>query len=426
MKPEYDFSHAERGKFQASGPLKLPDTRTDAPWAGPEDSLGRFVSTETQKTLSAYRAQPVHVAEHANEEHDTAHGGYARRQLYELVQNGADALSQAGTGQSILIRLTERFLYCADDGKPIDEAGVTGLMFSHMSSKRDTGEIGRFGVGFKSVLGVTDRPEFFSRSGSIRFDMNQAAERIGHVVPGADRYPVLRLPESIDPSDEAAKDDDLRELMSWATNIIRLPLKYDAFRDLAKQIDEFPPEFLLFVPHVRYLTLECSTGKSREFTLRREGEELELDTGEGCSRWQCWQTTHALCATARQESRTLDDTGKVQIAWAAPLSALSSPGRLCAFFPTQKTSLLAGLLVIAGALPVDVMTVNATGAVFDVLQAQKWPTGEYRWQLAGTDAPAHQGLEVVLGRRDKPGGFAVRITEVIPCDDGLLCKGAGW
>ena len=345
MKQEYDFSGAERGKFgHAGASLKLPARRSEAAWAGPDGALGRFVAAETKKTLDAYRAQPNHVTEHANQEHDTAHGGYAHRQLYELVQNGADALSQAGTGQSILIRLTERFLYCADDGKPIDEAGVTGLMFSHMSSKRGTAEIGRFGMGFKSVLGVTDRPEFFSRSGSIRFDGNQAAERISRVVPGADRYPALRLPESIDPNDEAAEDDDLREFMSWATNIVRLPLKYNAFRDLAKQIGEFPPEFLLFVPHVRYLTLECSSGESREFTLRREGDELELDTGESSSRWRCWERTHTLSDAARQDSRTLDDAGDVRIAWAAPLEALSDPGYFWAFFPTQTACLLAGIL----------------------------------------------------------------------------------
>ena len=345
MKQEYDFSGAERGKFgHASASLKLPAGRGEVAWVGPEGALGRFVAAETKKTLDAYRAQPNHVTEHANQEHDTAHGGYAHRQLYELVQNGADALSQSGTGQSILIRLTERFLYCADDGKPIDEAGVTGLMFSHMSSKRGTAEIGRFGMGFKAVLGVTERPEFFSRSGSIRFDRNEATKRIGQVVPGADRYPALRLPESIDPNHEAAEDDDLREFMSWATNIVRLPLKYNVFRDLAKQIDEFPPEFLLFVPHVRYLTLETSSGESREFTLRREGEELELDTRESSSRWRCWETTHTLSDTARQDSRTLDDAGDVRIAWAAPLEALSGSGHFWAFFPTQTACLLAGIL----------------------------------------------------------------------------------
>ena len=424
MKQEYDFSHAAHGKFRTRGPVKLPPAPNDAPWSGPEGSLGCFVAAEAEKTLSAYRAQPRHMTEHANEEHGT--GAYAHQQLYELVQNSADALSQAGAGKSILIRLTKRYLYCADNGKPIDEAGVTALMSSHMSIKRGTNETGMFGMGFKSVLSVTDRPEFFSRSGSIRFDKNQAAKRIDNVVPGTDRYPVLPLPESIEPNDEAAKDEDLRELMSWATNIVRLPLKADVFGALATQIDEFPPEFLLFVPHVRYLTLECSVLESREFTLHRKGEELELDTGAGSSRWRVWQTTQPLSATARQDSRTEGDTGEVQIAWAAPLGALSSPGRLCAFFPTQTTSLLTGLLIIAGALPVEVMTVNATGAVFDVLRAHKSPNGEYQWQLADADALAHQGLDVVLGRRDKPGGFAVRITEIIPRDDGLLCKGAGW
>ena len=270
MKQEYNFSRAERGKFRrASGPLKLLTSRNEGLWRGPANPLGRFVRDETSRTLNAYRAQPHLVAEHANQEGDTAHRDHAHRQLYELVQNSADALSHADTGRSILVRLTERFLYCADDGKAIDEEGVKDLMFAHMPSRRSTSEIGRFGTGFKSVLGVTDSPEFFSRSGSIRFDKNQAAERISRIVPEAERCPALRLPESIDPHTEAAEDDDLHEFMSWATNIVRLPLKADAFEDLARQIGEFPPEFLLFAPHVRYLTLECSSGDSREFTLSR-------------------------------------------------------------------------------------------------------------------------------------------------------------
>ena len=279
MKQGYDFSGAKRGVFRrASGPLKLPTDPAQEAWRGPQEALGRFVLAEADKTLAAYRAQPHLVTEHAIQEYDTAHGGYAHRQLYELIQSSADALAQQGTGQSILTRLTGRFLYCADDGKPIDEAGVKGLMFAHMSSKRGTAEIGRFSMGLKSVLGVTDAPEFYSRSGSVRFDRARAAERIGRHVT-AERYPTLRLPAPIDAETEAAGDDDLRELMSWATNVVRLPLAKRAFKDLATQVKEFPPEFLLFVPHVRYLTLECDGEASREFTLHHDGRELRLDTG---------------------------------------------------------------------------------------------------------------------------------------------------
>ena len=136
-------------------------------WAGLTGYIGEYISDETRKTIDAYRSQPNLVAEHANHEEDTARGGYSRRQLFELVQNGADALSDS-VGGRIWIGLTRDYLYCADEGQPIDQDGVRALMFAYLSPKRGTDEIGRFGLGFKSVLGVTDAPEFFSRSGSFR------------------------------------------------------------------------------------------------------------------------------------------------------------------------------------------------------------------------------------------------------------------
>ena len=131
--------------------------------------------------------------------------------------------SGLGSGR-IQIRLTPTHLYCADQGRPIDSSGVTALMFSHLSSKRGTIEIGRFGLGFKSVLGVTDTPEFFSRSGSFRFDRAKARELIRPVAPASERYPALRLPEPFDPWPSMESDPILRELMGWAVNIVRLPL----------------------------------------------------------------------------------------------------------------------------------------------------------------------------------------------------------
>ena len=152
-------------------------------WAGPEGELGDYIAKESKNTLRAYEHQPNLVDEHANHEEDTARGGYAYRQLFELVQNSADALAGTSDGGRIALRVTEDCLYCADDGDPIDQLGVRALMFSHLSPKRGTDEIGRFGLGFKSVLGVTDAPEFFSRSGSFRFDLHHSRERIQQVVP---------------------------------------------------------------------------------------------------------------------------------------------------------------------------------------------------------------------------------------------------
>ena len=342
MRREYDFSKGERGKFYQEGAkLNLPNPPSRLRWADGESPIVSFITDETGKTLRAYREQPSLVTEHANHEYDTARGGYAHRQLFELVQNGADALTHAD-GASILVRLTGEYLYCADDGTPIDDEGVQALMFSHMSSKRDTSEIGRFGLGFKSVLGVTDAPEFYSRSGSFRFDRHDAARRIAEVAP-AGRYPVLRLPVAADAHKASQDDEDLREMMTWATNIVRLPLKPDAREDLSEQLKTFPPEFLLFVDHVRHLTLEDGE-RSRDFALRSVNGGFQLDTDKGSSRWKRFKTTHALSAAAMGDRRSLDDSGDVPISWAVPLDRLSEPGYYWSFFPTKTASYLAGIL----------------------------------------------------------------------------------
>ena len=345
MKTEYDFAKGERGRFFREGAeINLPASDAKPDWKGPEGPLGKFIVEESEKTLASYCAQSILIIEHANHERDTAHGGYAHRQLFELAQNSADALLGAPNGKSILIRLTADFLYCADDGTPIDERGVEGLMFSHMSSKQGTGAIGRFGLGFKSVLKVTDAPEFFSRSGSFRFDRARAKERIAQkVVAPAKHYPVLRLPESIDPHKERDADEDLHELMSWATNIVRLPLKAGAREDLAQQIEGFPPEFLLFVDHVRYLTLEDGE-RSRNFMLRNRNDELHLDTGKKIARWRVFETSHPLSIEARNNWPLHDDSDAVPIRWAAPLDRLDRPGHFWAFFSTDTASLVAGIL----------------------------------------------------------------------------------
>ncbi len=345
MKEEYDFSKGVRGKFfRKNTKLRNPDSDEYPIWAGPSGQLGKFILQETGKSLNAYREQPKLITEHARLELDTTLGGYAHRQLFELVQNSADALLQTSKGRSILVRLTENYFYCADNGAPIDEEGLEGLMFDRMSNKRNTAAIGRFGRGFKSVLRVTDAPEFFSRSGSFRFDKVFATKRLRDVA-SAEHYPVLRLPVPIDPYRAKEEDEDLQEMMTWATNIVRLPLGIGgAYKELAQQISTFPPEFLLFVDHVRYLTLEDES-HSRSLMLRHSDGEIVLDTGQEASNWQCFQVTHNLSSEALADWNLHDDNNTALIRWAVPLDQrLTEPGKFWAFFPTDTPSLVAGIL----------------------------------------------------------------------------------
>ena len=325
-------------------PLRPGVERSESDWFGAQGAVGEYILAESEKTLAAYGSQSNLVLEHANHEEDTARGGYATRQLFELIQNGADALSGTAGGR-IWLRLTPTHLYCADEGQPIDEDGVRALMFSHLSPKRGTTEIGRFGLGFKSVLGVSDRPEFFSRSGSFRFDRQRSSEIIRSVAPDVEKYPVLRLPEVIDPWLEADRDPILGEMMGWASNVVRLPLLPGANSTIEQQIGDFPPEFLLFVEHVTQLILQGTKPEGpRILALSRECDEFLLDEGTRTTRWKVIKGIHPLTPDARSDRRSLDDNNEVPIAWAAPIERLNEPGKFWAFFPTLTTSLLSGIL----------------------------------------------------------------------------------
>ena len=262
-----------------------------------------------------------------------------------LAPNRMTSTAHGPARGRVEIRLTENRLYCADDGKPIHPDGVTALMFSHMSPKRGTSQIGTFGLGFKAVLGVSDSPEFFSRSGSFRFDRARSQERVRAIRPKAENCPVLRLPEPIDPAECWERDAVLRELMEWAVNIVRLPLRRGARDDVREQMSAFPAEFLLFVAHVRKLALtDDADAVNRVLELERVDDNYLLADGNATSRWRLFERTCLLSSDALADRRPGDDRDEVPISWAAPLDRLDRPGKFWAFFPTNTTSLVPGIL----------------------------------------------------------------------------------
>ncbi|MXX06322.1 MAG: DEAD/DEAH box helicase, partial [Gammaproteobacteria bacterium] len=338
-------NYAARNKNPGASYLMMEKHLSDIHWTGIDGRIGKFVQEESQQTLEAYRSQPNLITEQANQEQDTARGGYSHRQIVELVQNGADQLSQLKRGGRMEIRLTPDHLYCADAGEPISEDGAKALLFSHLSPKRGTLEIGRFGVGFKSILGVATGADFFSHSGSLRFDREWAAERIRAVAPYAERFPVLRIAEPVDPYEAAKTDPLLRNIMEWATNIVRLPLKPNAYDALTKQMQDFRPEFLLFATHVRQLELSSNNGEViRTLQLKIDDERFELLDGEHISQWRVFRRVHKLSDEAKEDARTLDDPEEVELKWAVPLRSEPDIQHFWAFFPTMTSSLLTGIL----------------------------------------------------------------------------------
>ncbi len=402
-------------------------------WAGPKEELGKYIAKESKNTLDAYKHQPKLVDEHANHEEDTARGGYAHRQLVELVQNSADALAGKSDGGRIAIRLTKEYLYCGDDGEPINQDGVKALMFSHLSPKRGTDEIGRFGLGFKSVLGVTEAPEFFSRSGSFRFDRHHAQERIQQVVPHAKRYPALRLPDPINPTASRDNDHILQELMFWATNIVRLPLKPKAHDDLVQQMRNFPSKFLLFVKHVSQLTINDDLSDlDRTLELQEVDGVYLLDDGDKTSDWKLFNCMHPLSDNAKADQRSLDDGHEVPIWWAVPLDRLTDPGYFWAFFPTQTASLVAGILNAPWKTNEDRQNLLSGEYNHDLIKAAALLVADKLPELAMQSDPARH-LDALPRRHEASDSKLVDLLRkqlvshlnrrsVVPDQDGKLCS----
>ncbi|MFG1701323.1 DEAD/DEAH box helicase family protein [Nonomuraea sp. NPDC049309] len=323
-----------------------------------EPSVIEVVLQQTTRVLETYRIDPGLVQEHANGERRIKEGGYGDRQIYELVQNGADELRNDPGGE-IAVILTDTHLYCANQGTAMTPEGADTILRMGVSRKRG-GQIGRFGVGVKSVLSVTDVPEFFSAEDdkSFGFDREWAEAEIKKVQPAATETPVLRMARPLDRDRAAANDPTLRELLSWATTVVRLPLKPSAVPRLAKDIDEFPAEFSLFSPHVGTVTLEKRLSgqvSKRQIFQQVDGDRRALQkvhyvTGGGereeTARWRVFTRVHRPSAQALEEAGELHDRPEIDIAWAVPDTdgRVQGRGRFWAYFPTNYTTTLRGIV----------------------------------------------------------------------------------
>lgn len=315
----------------------------DNQWADTSD-ITDAVEELGSRCLAAYAANPYLIEEHIGTERSIAEGGYGRRQIYELVQNGADAALDAGlTEARIAVVLTADALYCANQGDPITRDGVIAILMAHHSSKRGD-QIGRFGLGFKSVLAVTDAPHFFSKSGSFRFDPESAWKDINKIT-AADRVPSLRIAYPLDPAHERQSDAVLAELMEWADTIVRLPISAQGAAWLHDDMRSFPAEFMLFSTHVGSLELDDRVeGRTRRVSASRTDDIVELSEDDRTASWRLLETRHKLSEKARLSAGELAERESLPFVWAIPLGSTVERGWFWAFFPTEMWTGLRGIL----------------------------------------------------------------------------------
>lgn len=314
-----------------------------------DPELRDYIEERQGTALRTYENDPDLLIEHVRQEDSFRTGGYGARQISELLQNAVDAIGAGGGTGMVEFRLADGALYCANEGAGFTKGGVRAVTYAFLSTKRGD-EIGRFGLGFKSVLGITERPQIFSRGVSFEFNAPDTAELFAGVPNEGGRLPLLRIPTLADAAREAAADRNLAEMMSWATTIVKLPLSREGDR-LRRELDEFDVEALLFFKPLERLriTVQESAGAapvSRDYA--REGHpddgELRLTApGRDPVRWLYAEREYrptidvasTLPATSLRESMT--------VSYAVRPEGRAGVGRLWAWFPLKDETTASGV-----------------------------------------------------------------------------------
>jgi hypothetical protein len=205
---------------------KAPTLRA-TPWPSPDASLVAYVREDRGKIFQVYEIKPELIQEHFDTEQSVLSSGYRYRQIFEVIQNAADAILEAAEagedgGGRIHVRVTNSHLYVGNTGAPLSKGGIIALLGAHSSRKRKT-QIGRFGLGFKSLLALGGKIDLFSRSVSIRFDPIACQKAISEELKllSDEMAPSLRMAEVISFDGEARRDRQLVEFGSWAMTIAR-------------------------------------------------------------------------------------------------------------------------------------------------------------------------------------------------------------
>jgi hypothetical protein len=296
--------------------------------------------------LAAWRGSPTRFREDANAESDLALLGYADRLFVELAQNAADAAQRAGVPGHLRVTVEGRELRAANTGTPLDAAGVAALAALRASAKRDGDSVGRFGVGFAAVLGVTDAPQVLSRSGGVEFSAQRTADAVAddpalsaELTRRGGRPPVLRL---VWP---AAGD-----LPAGFDTEVRLPLRTGIEPEvLLAAFAAEAGDLLLALPWLYRIDIG-------DRALRREGDDpVAVHDGSELRRWRVVRQTGLLPATALTglgpETRP-----QWNLCWALPVRPDGAPTPLAAdvlHAPTPTAERLTLPARLIATVPVD-------------------------------------------------------------------------
>lgn len=171
--------------------------------------------------------------------------------IYELLQNAEDALGRREPSwngeRKVSFHLEDDSLRLVHYGSPFDEGDVEAICRFLSSTKDSLTEIGRFGIGFKSVYAYTREPMI--HSGSEHFKIQDYV-----------------YPRSISASQHCSAD----------STVFELPFRTDissAYEEIYRGLRSLHRRTLLFLRHIEEIRWETDKGISGHYL--RESRQID-------------------------------------------------------------------------------------------------------------------------------------------------------
>lgn len=186
--------------------------------------------------IETYKRDPNLLREDYSGEEETQKD-YGGRVIWELLQNADDAMAPKGTSSADLI-------------------GVKGL-------------------GFKSVLEVTEEPEIYSGKFNFCFSAKKTQKLIKKEIKEIEDVPPLtfRIPHEVSPS------SIIKELQKDYVTVICLPFREGKEDIVQEWLEKLAPECMIFFQYIEVLKIILPNQAHRIYSCKREkpGELTDCD-----------------------------------------------------------------------------------------------------------------------------------------------------
>lgn len=324
--------------------------------------------------IKEYSQSPIRLIEDARTEINLIESEQGRFVL-ELLQNADDAqVSEKVSGSEyfgepeIIFEVTDKYLYCANGGHPISKEGLESICRTFLSPKRkNMPVIGFKGIGFKSVLSITDQPEIFWHNGAVLFSRERTLEFLKLQAPNAIealsaykndiQVPVLRCPHLLDFEKEVSDDAILSRLLETSATVFRFPLSNEEANQVTiSKLDAINASMVLFMNKLSTLKVRIggaeksyriskgaeTNQEAKDRTIYSENNALVNDGGTITS-WHIISGTYLLPHEIKEKLPPLwKDTESIKISFAISINAegkykpLTETQSLYVFFPTEE------------------------------------------------------------------------------------------